>query len=242
MPQTDSPLVYPLPEDPHEHKRALYEQVARVGKACSQPVRLEILEFLAQCPRTVETLTDLLQIDYKNVSAHLKVLLQAGLVSVRRFGRFRQYAISSTEVLHLVVVLQQTARVTEVAAASNAQGGEHEESQAREDGGVDLESALKLADAGDLVLIDVRPREEFDAGHLPNAKSMPLECIERMLPDLPADKLCAAYCRGSYCFLAQRAARVFAEHGRELLVIREGVMDWRGDGRDELLEKEEQPA
>ena len=111
MPQTDSPLVYPLPEDPREHKRALYEQVARVGKACSQPVRLEILEFLAQCPRTVETLTDLLQIDYKNVSAHLKVLLQAGLVSVRRFGRFRQYAISSTEVLHLVVVLQQTARV-----------------------------------------------------------------------------------------------------------------------------------
>ena len=94
MPQTDSPLVYPLPEDPREHKRALYEQVARVGKACSQPVRLEILEFLAQCPRTVETLTDLLQIDYKNVSAHLKVLLQ-------------------------VVVLQQTARVTEVAAASH---------------------------------------------------------------------------------------------------------------------------
>ena len=92
------------------------------------------------------------------------------------------------------------------------------------------------------MLIDVRPREEFDAGHLPNAKSMPLECIERMLPDLPADKLCAAYCRGSYCFLAQRAARVFAEYGRELLVIREGVMDWRGDGRDELLEKEEQPA
>ena len=196
MPQTDSPLVCPPPEAPREHKRALYEQVARVGKACSQLARLEILELLAQCPRTVETLTDLLQIDYKNVSAHLKVLLQAGLVSVRRIGRFRQYAISSTEVLHLVVVLQQTARVTEVAAASNAQGGE----------------------------------------------SMPLEYIERMLPDLSADKLYAAYCRGSYCFLAQRAARIFAEHGRELLVIREGVMDWRGDGRDELLEKEEQPA
>lgn len=70
---------------------------------------------------------------------------------------------------------------------------------------MDLESALKLADAGDLVLIDVRPREEFDAGHLPNAKSMPLECIERMLPDLPADKLCAAYCGAPTAFL--RSAR-----------------------------------
>lgn len=189
MPQTDSPLVYPLPEDPREHKRALYEQVARVGKACSQPVRLEILEFLAQCPRTVETLTDLLQIDYKNVSAHLKVLLQAGLVSVRRFGRFRQYAISSTEVLHLVVVLQQTARVTEVAAASNAQGGEHEEPQAREDGGVDLESALKLADAGDLVLIDVRPREEFDAGICPTPRACRLN----------ASSACSRICPPTSC-------------------------------------------
>lgn len=108
---------------------------------------------------------------------------------------------------------------------------------------MDLESALKLADAGDLVLIDVRPREEFDAGaSAQRQEHAALNASSACSPDLPADKLCAAYCRGSYCFLAQRAARVFAEHGRELLVIREGVMDWRGDGRDELLEKEEQPG
>lgn len=237
MPNTERPCGSAADQAPRARKRALYAQIACVGRALGQPTRLEILEILAQCPRTVETLSALLDVELKSVSAHLKVLLRSGLVSVRRHGRFRQYAVSSPEVIELAVMLQQTARAAAGAAREYRSSG-LDKSVPGSGSGLDLETALRLAKSGELLLLDVRPPEEYAAGHLPHAVNLPLETLGQTMAGLPQDTPCAAYCRGSCCFLAQRAAEVFARQGRELLVIDAGVMDWMGTGRGALLQRE----
>lgn len=225
-----------------DRKHQLYAHVSLLGRALGQQTRLEIIEILAQCPRTVEMLSNILHTDIKSVSAHLKVLLKAGLVTAQRRGRFRRYAVASPRVLELAVLLGQTARETETVAVENRRKAIEDAGSDRTDSlpdaDLDVDTALECARRHELTLLDVRPTEEFAAAHLPHAVSMPLETLEAHIDELPSETPCAAYCRGSYCFLAQKAADVFARHGRKLLIVREGVLDWLGGGRAGLLESD----
>ena len=171
-------------------------------------------------------LSAILQTDIKSVSAHLKVLRKAGLVCVEHCGNFRRYSVANARVLELAVLMSRTARETAEAA---------EETGVSDDAALDVETALQYAGKGELMLIDVRPAEEFEAAHLPHARSFPLETLEAHLETIPRTTACAAYCRGSCCFLAQKAAEIFKRHGRRLLIVREGVLDWLGEGRAGLL-------
>ncbi len=207
------------------HKHALYSEVGRLSRALGQQTRLEIIEILAQAPRNVEALADILRTDIKSISQHLKVLEQSRLVTVERRGRFRWYAVAGREVLQLAVMLRKTAQKIAQSRlpAANARS-------------LELETALKLSRLGKLQLLDVRPEEEFAAGHLPNALNIPLEHIESELKLLKSGIPTAAYCRSPFCFLARQAAEILARHGIELMVIDSGVLDWKAC-EPELFEK-----
>lgn len=214
-------------------KHLLYHQVSLVGRALGHEIRLEILEFLSQCPQTVDKLARQLQTDIKSVSAHLQVLSKAGLVFSHREGRFHRYYIRSPKVCTLAVLLRETAESTldELALLI----GE----QAAADGALGLSQAVHYAAEGRILLIDVRPHEEYLAGHLPHAVNLPVDEIESSIDTLPEGIVLAAYCRGPYCFLAREAAKIFAEHGRRLRVIDAGVMEWESHG--EILIKGDTP-
>ncbi len=231
-------------------KHRLYSRVGRLAKALGQETRLEIIEILAQCPRTVETLSQILKTDIKSVSAHLKVLHAAGLVRVRRQGRFRQYAVAGREVLLLAVLLRKTAEhllpaadaggKAAAAAGEEARGSDGEADRLGPNAGadaLDAARAVELAKNNALVLIDVRPPEEFAAAHLPGAVNMPLETLEAHIDEISEHTPCAAYCRGAYCFLAQKAREVFKRRGRNLSIVREGVLEFLTDDKEGLLER-----
>lgn len=211
---------------PIDVKHALYESVAKVSKALGQQTRLEIIEILAQAPRNVEAVARILKLEIKSVSQHLKVLEENGLVKARRDGRFRWYSVSCREVVELAVLLRRTAQKL-YQIESPAQTGES----------LSLRDALRLSDSGELQLIDVRPKEEYEAGHLPNAKSLPLEDLEKTIGALPWDLPAAAYCRSHYCFLVKQAQEIFSEHGRRLLLVEDGVEDWLADAPHVLTTK-----
>lgn len=166
-------------------KDLLYEQVARIGKATSSPKRLELLEILAQGEKTVEVLAAEVNIDIKLASAHLKVLREARLVETRREGRFIAYRLSGEDVSALWVNLRTVAEehLVELKVAMDQLFAAPEK--------LDAETRLGLLDKarrGEVVVLDVRPCEEYVSGHLPYARSMPLGEIRKRLAELPADK------------------------------------------------------
>ena len=204
-----------------ERKHQLYGRVSLLGRALGHETRLELLELLSQCPQTVEKLAATLDHDVKAVSAHLKVLAKAGLVAATREGRFMRYALKSPKVAALAVLLRETAEQIDRDLA----GLVHEVVPKAH---VDLRQAVDAAGRGQIVLIDVRPAEEYAAGHLPNAVSMPLDELEARMGELAQDAVLVAYCRGPYCFQALEAKKIFEAHGRSLRVIPAGVMEWQG--------------
>lgn len=185
-------------------KNAAYAHLAEVGKALSSPARLEILELLAQAPRTVEVLAGEIDQSVANTSHHLQALKRAQLVTTERDGLHVIYAIAGADVAAILVHLQAV-------AARHVAGLEkltREYFEAR-DGleSVDRHTLLERLRAGDVVLLDVRPEHEFAAGHLPGALSVPLPTLESRLADLPRDRTIVAYCRGPLCTLSAEAAR-----------------------------------
>lgn len=205
----------------------LYGRVGLLGKALGQETRLEIIEVLAQCPRTVECIAEILRVDIKSVSAHLKVLHNAGAVQVQRQGRFRRYAVSCPQVVALAVLLRQTAEITLQFTADS-----EPEFSGKNFKSLPSEEAVALSRDGRLTLIDLRPREEFEAGHLHGALNVPMDELEQNLEYLDKDRVYAAYCRGPYCFLVREAREIFARHGLHLTVIEDGVMEWQSQGHD----------
>ncbi len=206
-------------------KHALYKQVSLIGKALGHETRLEIIEILSQCPQTVEKISDLLSTDIKSVSAHLKVLSRAGLVSAQREGRFMRYSILDSDITHLAVLLRETAQRTIKPLTELMHSAPPAQTP------MPIEEAVNGARDGRVLLIDVRPSEEFAAGHLPHAVNMPLGELGLNIYNLPNDIELAAYCRGSFCFKAREAAKIFAQHGRCLHVIPTGVMEWVSQGK-----------
>ncbi len=208
-------------------KDGIYEQLARIGKATSSPKRVELLDLLCQCPRTVEALAEMSSISVANASQHLKVLRAARLVEARKRGLYVEYRLADEEVGRFFVSLRgiAAARLAEVEQSTRAyfegRGG------AESVGGEELLGKVRR---GEVTVLDVRPVEEYRAGHLPRAISIPVGELEARLKELSKGREVVAYCRGPYCVMAAEAverlrARGFKAHRMEL-----GVADWSARG------------
>jgi rhodanese-related sulfurtransferase len=203
-------------------KTALFEAIAIMGKAFSSPTRLELLDLLAQAPRTVEELANASGQSNANTSQHLQALHAAGMVSRAREGTSVRYSIAGEEALALWLAIRN---------ASVAQLGDVERA-ARDYLGPEVESItrdelVERLGRGDVVLIDVRPRQEFDAGHIEGAQSIPIDELEQHLAELPSDREVIAYCRGPFCAYAHDAVRRLEESGRKAKRLDIGWPEWR---------------
>jgi rhodanese-related sulfurtransferase len=203
-------------------KDALFEAIATMGKAFASPVRLELLDLLAQAPRTVEELARASGQSVANASQHLQALHAAGMVTRAREGTRVRYALAGDEVLRLWLGLREASalRLAEVERAAREYLGGEVEAIGRD------ELVERLA-RGDVVLVDVRPEQEFEAGHIEGARSVPLEELERRLAELPSGREVVAYCRGPYCAYAHDAVRRLHAAGRPARRLEEGWPEWR---------------
>ncbi|AJG24688.1 ArsR/SmtB family transcription factor [Cupriavidus basilensis] len=210
-----------------ELKNHLYEQVARIGKAIASPKRLELIELLCQGEKSVETLAVQAEISVKLTSAHLKELRNAGLVETRRDGKYVLYRLASTSVADLWVNLRSEAEERlvdlQVALASIVDHSDDLEE-------LDRAAILKKAKAGEVLILDVRPAEEFAAAHLPHARSLPLSELKKKLAALPKDTPVVAYCRGPFCLMARDAVKLLRNKGYRAFHLADGVAEWRAHG------------
>lgn len=207
-----------------DFKDALYEQLARIGKAASAPKRLELLELLAQGPRTVESLAGEAAISMANASQHLQALRIARLVEAEKKGLHVEYRIASDEVCAFFVALRTlaTARLAEVEQVSRAY---LQDRGALEP--ISGEELLRRAANGDVIVLDVRPASEYRAGHLPGALSIPLAELGARLRELPKKREIVAYCRGPYCVFALEAVAALRRRGIKAVRAEDGVSEWR---------------
>lgn len=208
-------------------KDQLYEQVARIGKALSSPKRLELLEMLGQGEKSVEALTAELSIDIKLTSAHLKALRDASLVQARRDGKYMLYRLSGGDVAQLALSLRLVAQehLVEMRVAM-----QHLVSNPDKLLTSSRSELLKRAIRGEVVVIDVRPPDEFDAAHLPHARSMPLADLKRRLRELPKDCDIVAYCRGPFCLMSDAAVKLLRAKGYRATKTTDGIHEWQAAG------------
>ncbi|MEV0738494.1 metalloregulator ArsR/SmtB family transcription factor [Streptomyces sp. NPDC050549] len=204
-------------------KSALYDAFAHTGKALSSGKRLELLDLLAQGERTVDALAKAAGLNLTTASAHLQTLKQAGLVSTRREGVRIHYRLAGDDVAVLYALLRRVAQThqTGVEVARTAYLGDDQPE------GVGREELLSRAQTGEVVVLDVRPAEEYAAGHIPGAISIPVEELADRIAELPADTEVVAYCRGEYCVLAHDAVRLLNARGRRAVRLSDGMLEWR---------------
>lgn len=205
-------------------KTELFEQFARVAKALSSGVRLEILDLLAQKEYSVEALSDMLGQSLQNMSRHLQVLKQAKLVNSRKEGNFVHYRLTDEDVSDLVSRLQSVSQrhLSEVDEVL-----ERFQSHATEFEAVGIDDVIERAKHGDVIVLDVRPPGEFAQGHLPHATNIPLSQLEGRLSELPPGKKIVAYCRGRYCLMAYAAVDYLKAQGLSAERLGEGVIEWK---------------
>jgi rhodanese-related sulfurtransferase/DNA-binding HxlR family transcriptional regulator len=208
--------------DARRRKDALFDAIALMGKGFASPVRLELLDLLAQAPRTVQELARASAQSTANASQHLQALQSAGLVSRRREGTSVRYALAGEDVLALWLTLRNSsaARLAEVERAAREYLGEEVDAIGRE------ELIGRIA-RGDAVLVDVRPAEEYAAGHIDGARSIPIDELEQRLTELPSDREVIAYCRGPFCAYAHEAVRRLRAAGRPARRLEEGWPEWK---------------
>lgn len=204
-------------------KDSLFEQVARVSKAMASPKRLELISLLSQGPKAVEDLAAETDMSIKLASAHLKDLRLACLVETERQGKRIVYRLANAAVADVWVALREVAedRLAELQAAVTSLGKRRDEWQ-----GQDREALLQKVREGEVVLLDVRPSAEFDYGHLPNARSMPIDELKTRLGELPTDRPIVAYCRGPYCLFASDAVALLRSKGFDAFQLRKGTAEW----------------
>ena len=208
-------------------KDFLYEQVARIGKAVASPKRLQLIELLCQGEKSVEVLAAQAEISVKLASAHLKELRLARLVETRKEGKYVLYRLASPSVAELWVTLRSEAeeRLVELQVAL-ANIVEHRE----ELKGFDRRALLKKAAAGEVLVLDVRPADEFATAHLPHARSLPIDELKKRLAELPKDTPVVAYCRGPFCLMAKDAVALLRQRGFRAFHLSDGVAEWRALG------------
>ena len=207
-------------------KDALFEAIALMGKAFASPRRLELLDLLAQAPRTVDELARASEQSTANTSQHLQALHAAGMVSRAREGTSVRYALAGDEALALWLALRDASisQLAEVERAAREYLGDDVDEIGRDE----LIARLRK---GDVVLVDVRPTEEYESGHIEGARSIPIDELEQRLAELPADREVVAYCRGPFCAYAHDAVRRLQAAGRPARRLQEGWPEWRLAGK-----------
>lgn len=211
--------------DARAFKDRVYDTFADVAKALASPKRIELLDLLCQTERPVEWLAAATGMSVANTSQHLQVLKRARLVDGRREGTFVHYRASTDAVVRLVQALRHVAeqRDAEVDRIVQSYLGDRAGLEA-----VPMDAlALRLAQ-GDVIVVDVRPHEEFAAGHLPGAISAPLDALDAL--EVPPGQPVVAYCRGPYCVLADEAVRRLRERGLDARRLAVGLPEWRAAG------------
>ena len=208
-------------------KDAIYEQFARIGKAVSSPKRLELLDLLCQGERTVEVLARESGLTVANASQHLQILRAARLVEAEKEGLFVIYRLADQTVCEFframrVLAEKQLAEVEQIKRRF-LEGREGMEP-------VDRDALLKLVNEGAVTVLDVRPVEEYNAGHIPGALSIPLKELMLRLTELPHDQEIVAYCRGPYCVLSIEAVEMLRARGFQAVRLEEGIQDLRAMG------------
>lgn len=210
-----------------EFKDRLYGQLARIGKALSSPHRLEILELLAQGERAVESLSTEIGLSIANTSQHLQALRQAMLVDSRKEGVFVFYRLSHPSVVDLSKAVRSVAeyQLADLHRLVREHFGDRSDAEP-----VEMDELLKRARSKTVVVLDTRPANEYAAGHIAGALSVPVDDLQRRLRQLPKGKEYVAYCRGPYCVYADRAVEILKAHGRRARRLREGFPEWRAAG------------
>jgi rhodanese-related sulfurtransferase/predicted transcriptional regulator len=203
-------------------KTALFEAIAVMGKAFASATRLELLDLLSQAPRTVDELARASEQSTANTSQHLQALHAAGLVTRAREGTSVRYRLAGDEVLELWLALRATSasRLAEVERAAADYLGEDVEA-------IGSDELRKRLRRGEVVLVDVRPGEEYEAGHIEGARSIPIDELDERLAELPADREVVAYCRGPFCAYAHEAVRRLQRSGRQARRLGDGWPEWR---------------
>ncbi|MFC4335985.1 ArsR/SmtB family transcription factor [Salininema proteolyticum] len=203
-------------------KAALFDQMARLGKALGNGKRLELVDLLSQADHSVEELVRITGMGVTTVSAHLQTLKAAGVAVARRRGQMMIYSLAGDDVAGLYRSVRDVAfeRIAEVERAARAYLGDEPETISRD-------ALVAAVEKGDVVVLDVRPGDEYEAGHIPGAVSIPLEQLGERLGELPEGARVAAYCRGAFCVLAHDAVRLLEGAGRKAVKLQDGILEWR---------------
>jgi rhodanese-related sulfurtransferase/DNA-binding transcriptional ArsR family regulator len=207
-----------------QFKDELYEQFARIGKALSNPHRLELVELLAQGQRTVEDLAAEANLPIANASQHLQVLRASQLVDVRRDGLYAYYRLSDERVFRVWQALRDLGEIQLAEVNRLVQSFLQDRSPLQS---ITTSELLERIEAGDVVILDVRPDLEFQSGHIPEARSIPIDELETRLGELPRDQEIIAYCRGPYCVFADEAVTLLQNHGYRARRLIDGLPDWQ---------------
>lgn len=213
--------------DPRRFKDSVYGHIARLGKAVAAPRRLELLDLLCQSPRTVEVLAGQAGVSIANASRHLQILRAAGLVDAEKKGLYVEYRLADEEVGRFYLALRSLAesRLAEIDKVASAF---FEQRRAPEP--VDGDELLRRVRAGEVTVLDVRPAEEYRAGHIPGALSVPVADLRARLEGLPKGREVVAYCRGPHCVLAVEAVALLRNKGFTARRLEQGVLEWRARG------------
>jgi DNA-binding transcriptional ArsR family regulator len=207
--------------------QALHEQLAKMGQALSSPQRLRLLNLLCQSERTVETIASAMGLSIATVSHHLQQLRRARLVIARKVGRHVTYAMADPEVTEFWLRYRDfcARRLPELQLMDTKLAAER-----KKRGAVDREALKKLLKGGEAVLLDLRPEQEYDAGHLPDAISCPIDHLAECIKKLPVGKTVILYCRGPYCVLGDMAQEQLVARGINALQLNDGVIEWASAG------------
>lgn len=210
-----------------DRKARLYEAIGRVALALGSAGRLQILEFVAQGERSVDVLASMTGLSVANTSKHLQALRQAGLVSARKDGLRVYYSIAGNDVAALLSALREVSehRVAEVEQILRTWLAHRDEMEA-----VPARQVLERAKKGLVVVLDVRPPEEYSAGHLPGAVNIPIHELEKRIKELPKRKEIIAYCRGPYCLMSYDAVALLRKKGHKARRLEAGLPEWRAAG------------
>jgi rhodanese-related sulfurtransferase len=210
-----------------ELKDGVYAQFARIGKAVSAPKRIELLELLCQGPRTVEALAGQADLSVANASQHLQILRAARLVEAKKKGLFVEYRLADEGVLRFIHAMLA------LAEARLAEIGEITHAYLKARGALERVSGKEVMQRvrdGEVTVLDVRPVEEYRAGHIPGARSVPVSELKKRLAELPKNREIVAYCRGPHCVMAIEAVELLRKEGFRAHRMVEGVVDWRARG------------
>jgi rhodanese-related sulfurtransferase len=213
--------------DHREFKDRLFGQFARIGKALSSPRRLEIVDLLAQGERTVEEIAGETAMSVASASQHLQVLKAARIVEARREGLYAHYRLADEDVFRTWQAVRALAesRLSEVDGVVDAYLDDRDALEA-----VDAAELMERLNDGSVIVLDVRPEEEYRAGHIPGALSVPVDALEAALQTLPRDREIVAYCRGPYCVFSDEAVALLGSRGFRARRLRQGLPDWRAAG------------